>query len=73
MQKLISNTSASWKTTLAGVVQWAIVVLQQAQLMLDGVAETAPDWNIVVVSTTVMLGLLVARDGDKTSEDAGAK
>ena len=74
MSKLIRGSAMSWKTTVAGIIQWLIVVLPQAGYLFDSAdLSTNPDWNIVVASTAVMLGLLGARDGDVSSEKAGAK
>ena len=56
----------SWKTALAGIIGLAGTVVPQfwpeyAQIMLQ------------IVGLATSLGLMVARDDDKTSEDVGAK
>ncbi len=63
----------SWKTTLAAV-GLLLHVLSVIVPELDAVEHLqALDWNVLVPEVLVALGLLAARDGDKTSEDVGAK
>lgn len=69
MGKTIKAMGVSWKTTIAGVIAFAIIALQAAQLLLDGDPNTNPDWNLVVAEAMIMIGLLTARDNDKTSEE----
>lgn len=58
----------SWKTTAAGIAQWLSVVSLQAQKAFDNDATTNIDWNIVMMATFLLVGLLVARDSDKSTE-----
>ena len=50
-----------------------MLILPQIQALLDGVDATTCDWNIVVIGATALFGGIVARDGDKSSEDVGVK
>ena len=58
----------NWKTTVAGVVSFLSIVSPQFNLLFDGDVATNPDWNIIVGATTILLGLVAARDADKSSE-----
>jgi hypothetical protein len=64
MKKLLQNAWVSWKTSSAGI----LASLPQLEL-----AYKAHDWRALLCGVaTIVLGLL-ARDGDKSSEDTGAK
>ena len=65
----------SWKTTAGGISGILVVVFGAVQLMLDGKPETNPDWTLVIGAITAGIGLIFARDNNKTSEqvDAGPK
>ncbi len=74
MSTLLKNTTTSWKTSVFGLTQWLATMSVQIGYIFDEAAlGTEPDWNLVVVSTMAFLGLLTARDGDRSSEDVGAK
>jgi len=60
----------SWKTTVAGVLSIGIAVGSAALVWLK--TGTVPDFAPVVASVTAGVGLIMARDNDKTSEDVGA-
>lgn len=62
----------SWKTTVAGIMALVIAVATAISLLVDGDPETMPDWN-VVAEAAIGLGLLFARDNNKSSESVGAK
>ena len=59
----------SWKTSLAGIA----LVLNAGALVLtaltDGKPETVPDWNAFMASAIAGIGLMFARDYNKSSED----
>jgi hypothetical protein len=55
---------------MSGVLQWFYILIPQLQTMLDSDATTNPDWNLIVLSTMTMIGLLQARDWNKTSEQS---
>ena len=63
----------SWKTTASGVLAIVVAVGSAAILLLDGDAATNPDWNSVIAAVMAGLGLILARDNDKSSESVGAK
>ena len=61
--------TVNWETTAAGVVQLLIVLLTQVGHWLDSDPATVVDWNIVAVSIGAFVGLLRARDANKSTED----
>ena len=61
----------SWKTTLTGVLTIVVALATAGIAWLK--SGTFPDLAPVVVAVTAGVGLIMARDNDKTSEDAGAK
>ena len=63
----------NWKTTSAAIVAFLAVVAPQVQMLFDGVAETNPDWNIVVGAVGILLAGIFARDADKSSQDSGVR
>ena len=56
----------SWKTTAAGVLAIAAIVVQNWLPQYQGILNT-------VTGIAVSLGLIAARDNGVTSEDVGAK
>ena len=62
----------SWRTTALGVIAALIVLLTQAQAMLDDDPATGINWTAISAALTAV-GLGFARDNNVTSEDAGAK
>ena len=73
MDSLKSAALGSWKTTLVGWLGFIGALVASLQAALDGNAETVPQWGVVVASLTAAVGLTMARDNDKSSEDTGAK
>jgi hypothetical protein len=63
----------SWKTTAAGIAAAVAAWAMQLQALWDADPATVPDWGIPVAATIAAIGLIVARDNDKTSEASGAK
>lgn len=64
----------SWKTTLCGVLGViAAAITLIAQPLLDADPNTTPNWGAFVATATAALGLVFARDDDKSSEDVGIK
>jgi len=61
----------SWKTTMTGVVTIVLAVGTAALAWLK--TGTFPDIGPVVAAVTAGVGLILARDNDKTSEQVGAK
>lgn len=60
----------SWKTTMAGVLSIVVAVGSAAVAWLK--TGTFPDLGAVIAAVTAGVGLIVARDNDKTSEQVGA-
>ena len=63
----------SWQTSASAIIAAVIIVLTAGQALLDGNPETSPNWNLVVTEIVLAIGLLRARDNNKTSEDVGVK
>jgi len=64
----------SWKTTLCGVLGIvAAGITMIAQPMLDADPSTVAQWGAFGTTVAAAVGLLFARDNDRSSEDVGAK
>jgi len=64
----------SWKTTLCGLLGIvAAGITLVAQPILDGDPSTVPQWAAFGTTIAAAVGLLFARDNDKSSEDVGTK
>lgn len=63
----------SWRTTVAGVAVILSALSTAVQLLFDGNPQTNPDFNILAAQIATGVGLLVARDNNKTSENVGAR
>lgn len=63
----------SWKTTLAGIAGVVAAVASAVQAQFDGNPATVPDWGLVGALLATGVGLLLARDNNKTSEQVGAR
>lgn len=62
----------SWKTTLAGIAAIVAAVGTAVSAQFDNDPATVPDWTMVIGMITAGVGLMLARDNDKTSEQVGA-
>lgn len=60
----------SWKTTLAGVCTILVAVSNAALAYLK--TKTLPDWSALLAQIALGWGLIMARDNNVTSEQAGA-
>ena len=63
------DISGSWKTSAAGCITLAIAILLGAQAIMDG---RTPDTESIVAALAG-IGLIQARDDNKSSEDVGVK
>ena len=63
----------SWKTTVAGIAAIIAAVALAISNELDTDPATVADWGVVLATVIAGVGLLFARDNDKSSEDVGAK
>lgn len=63
----------SWKTTAAGIAAIVVAVASCVQALFDGNPDTVPNYEVAIAAVISGLGLLFARDNDKSSETVGAK
>ena len=61
----------SWKTTTAGILGMVVVVAGAAKAWLT--TGSIPDLGPVVAAVAAGVGLVMARDNDKSSGDEGAR
>ena len=65
--------SASWKTTLCGILTIAASGITLVAIpLLDADPLTIPNYTAFIAALTAGIGLLFARDNGVTSEAAGA-
>ncbi len=62
----------SWKTTVAGVAGIVAAIASAVAAQFDSDPATTPNWELVVGLIAAGLGLLLARDDNRTSEEVGA-
>ena len=55
----------NWKTTTAAVLTAVVAWANAAIAVLDGVAQTQPDYTLAVTLTIAAAGLLFAKDNNK--------
>ena len=64
----------SWKTSASGISAIVIAVFTLiVQPLTDNDPATIPDYNVAITAILAGVGLITARDNDKTSEEIGAK
>ena len=63
----------SWKTTGAGIGAILVAVGSALSATFDSDPLTVADWGAVIAAVIAGIGLIAARDNDKTSEEVGAK
>ena len=63
----------SWKTTAAGIAAIIAAIALAISHQFDTDPATIADWSAVITALTAGVGLVLARDNDKTSEQAGAR
>jgi uncharacterized membrane protein YhiD involved in acid resistance len=63
----------NWKTTGAGVAAILVALSSALTALSDNDPATTIDFALLVSSVIAGVGLICARDGDKTSEAIGAK
>lgn len=56
----------NWKTTAAGILAALAVLFNAISLMFDYDPTTNPDWAVVVPALVASIGLIFAKDFDKT-------
>ena len=63
----------SWKTTAFGVCTIVMALAGAGKALLDGDPATGVDIPMLIAYITTGIGLIMARDNNVTSEQAGAK
>jgi uncharacterized membrane protein YhiD involved in acid resistance len=63
----------SWKTTAAGIGAILVAVGSALTAMFDADPSTVADWGAVVAAVIAGVGLIAARDNDKSSQDVGIR
>jgi len=61
------------KTTVMAFLVAASALLQAVIAQIDNDPTTFADWNRTIELLLIAIGLLFARDGNKSSEDVGVK
>jgi hypothetical protein len=61
----------STRTTIAGIATILSAILIALAAMFDSNPATVADWGVVFAGVSTGIGLLLARDNDKSSEDVG--
>jgi len=59
----------NWKTTIMGIGSLMALWGPALELLFDSDPLTQPDWNLLVAGTISAIGLIYARDKDKSTED----
>jgi uncharacterized membrane protein YhiD involved in acid resistance len=63
----------SWKTSAAGIGAILVALGSALSATFDADPVTVPDWGALVAAIIAGVGLLAARDNDKSSEEVGAR
>ena len=63
----------SWKTTGAGIGAILVAVGSALTATFDADPLTVADWGAVIASIIAGIGLIAARDNDKSSQDVGIR
>ena len=74
--KTILSVLANWKTTAAAISAAGLALGSALVAQFDSDPETIANWPIVWATGATLvnsIGLLFARDGDKTSRESGAE
>lgn len=69
MGRLFNSVKGNWKTTTVACLAALTAISTAVSHMLDADPGTNPDWNLVLASVLTAVGLLFAKDSDKTSEE----
>ncbi len=71
--RALEGKSMSWKTTMLGVATLVVTLGSAAVALLDGNPETGIEIESLIVQVTAAIGLICARDNNKSSEAVGVK
>ena len=55
---------------MVGILIFIEALASNLGAVLDSNPDTVADWNAVVIAGMAMIGLLLARDGDKSTEQS---
>jgi len=66
---MLTANIKSWKTTIAGICAFILAIIEGYNALETG----SPFNSTMLMEALVGVGLLAAKDGDKTSEDVGTK
>ena len=69
----LEETMKSKETTIAGICAILMAIVAAVTLLVDGNANTNPDYTVTIAAISAGIGLLRARDNNKSSESVGAK
>jgi|TARA_R110000744_G_C19017376_1_gene523761 hypothetical protein len=70
MGALLKAVMANSNTTVAGIATIVVAVVAVILAYADGDPETMPNWDVAIAAITAGIGLLSARDADKSTEDS---
>jgi len=70
MGALLKAILANSNTTVAGIATIVVALGAVVLAYADGDPETMPNWEVAIAAITAGLGLLTARDADKSTEDS---
>lgn len=63
----------SWRTTALGIGAILTALGNALTGQFDADVTTNPEWGVVIAAVIAGVGLIMARDNNKSSEDVGAK
>lgn len=63
----------SWRTTILGIIAGLTILLSQAKAILDDDPNTQPNVEEIIAALGIMGLGVVARDGNKSSQDHGLR
>lgn len=63
----------SWKTTITGILMIVGSISALLLKFFNGEAVDSDEWATALAAIVAGIGLITARDNDKTSEETGAK
>ena len=65
---LLEVSMWSWQTSLTGLCLIVLAVFNAIKTIVDGNPTTNPDWNIAIAEIVTGIGLIFARDNNKSSQ-----
>ena len=69
MKKVLTAGVRSWKTTTAAILLAVSAITESLSAILDDNASTEPDWSLTAALVIAAVGMLFARDADRTTSD----